>query len=55
MNKNQQPKYKVGDTIRRRDGKSVYIVTKVTPYGYKCEGVFGYIDYKHQDNYELCK
>lgn len=44
-------KFKPGDRIRRIDGNSVYIVTKVTPYGYKCEGVFGYIDYKFQDNY----
>lgn len=45
-------KFKPGDRIREINGRSVYTIKKLTPYGYQCEGVAFYLSYFREPYYE---
>lgn len=55
FNVKPERKFKVGDCIRRKDGKSTYKIIALTPYGYKCDGVCFYLSYFQENNYELVR
>lgn len=45
-------KFKPGDRIQEINGRSVYTIKKLTPYGYQCEGVAFYLSYFREPYYE---
>jgi len=45
-------KFKPGDRIREINGRSVYTIKKLTPYGYQCDGVAFYLSYFREPYYE---